>query len=59
MKAQILAGGRAKGVFSSDLKDGVHVTEDLKSIPHLSEQMIGYRLITKQTPPDGVLVTKV
>ena len=59
MKAQILAGRRGKGVFSSGLKGGVHVIEDLKSIPHLSEQMIGYRLKTKQTPPDGVLVTKV
>ena len=59
MKAQILAGGRGQGVFSSGLEGGVHVIEDLKSIPHLSEQMIRHRLKTKQTPPDGVLVTKV
>ena len=59
MKAQILAGGRSKGVFSSGLKGGVHVIEDLKSIPDLSEQMIRYHLKTKQTPSDGVHVTKV
>ena len=59
LKAQILAGGRGKGEFSSGLKGGVQVTRDLELISDLSKQMIGYRLKTKQTPQDGVLVTKV
>lgn len=59
LKAQILAGGRGKGVFSSGLKGGVKVTKDLDSIGGLTEQMIGYTLKTKQTPEDGVLVSKV
>lgn len=59
LKAQILAGGRGKGEFSSGLKRGVHVTRDLESISDLSKQMIGYHLKTIHTPPDGVLVTKV
>lgn len=28
LKAQILAGGRGKGVFSSGLKGGVHLTKE-------------------------------
>uniref|UniRef100_A0A8C5XSQ3 Succinate--CoA ligase [GDP-forming] subunit beta, mitochondrial n=1 Tax=Microcebus murinus TaxID=30608 RepID=A0A8C5XSQ3_MICMU len=47
LKAQILAGGRGKGVFNSGLKGG------------LAEQMIGYNLATKQTPKGGVKVNKV
>ncbi|XP_064399963.1 succinate--CoA ligase [GDP-forming] subunit beta, mitochondrial-like [Halichondria panicea] len=59
LKAQIMAGGRGKGVFSSGLKGGVKVTKDLDSIGALTEQMIGYKLETKQTTGDGVLVHKV
>lgn len=28
LKAQILAGGRGKGIFSSGLKGGVHLTKE-------------------------------
>uniref|UniRef100_A0A803SV97 Succinate--CoA ligase [GDP-forming] subunit beta, mitochondrial n=1 Tax=Anolis carolinensis TaxID=28377 RepID=A0A803SV97_ANOCA len=59
LKAQILAGGRGKGVFSSGLKGGVHLMKDPKEVGKLAEQMIGYNLITKQTPKDGVKVKKV
>jgi succinyl-CoA synthetase beta subunit len=59
LKAQILAGGRGKGVFSSGLKGGVKVTRDIQSISGLTRQMINHRLTTKQTSPDGVLVNKV
>uniref|UniRef100_A0A6B2FY57 Succinate--CoA ligase [GDP-forming] subunit beta, mitochondrial (Trinotate prediction) n=1 Tax=Myxobolus squamalis TaxID=59785 RepID=A0A6B2FY57_MYXSQ len=59
IKAQILAGGRGKGVFSTGFKGGVHITNDINEIPRIVSQMIGNRLITKQTPPEGVLVTKV
>jgi succinyl-CoA synthetase beta subunit len=59
VKAQILAGGRGKGVFSSGLQGGVKVTKDLASVPGLVSQMIGYNLKTKQTTGDGVTVRKV
>ncbi|GAB1291099.1 Succinate--CoA ligase [Apodemus speciosus] len=58
LKAQILAGGRGKGVFDSGLKGGVHLTKDPKVVGQLAQQMIGYNLATKQTPKEGVKVNK-
>ena len=34
IKAQILAGGRGKGTFSSGLKGGVHLTEEYVFVMH-------------------------
>ncbi|KAF8766389.1 succinate--CoA ligase [GDP-forming] subunit beta, mitochondrial-like isoform X1 [Argiope bruennichi] len=59
IKAQILAGGRGKGVFSSGLKGGVKLTRDPKDVPALAKQMLGYNLVTKQTPKNGVTVNKI
>uniref|UniRef100_A0A674HDD0 Succinate--CoA ligase [GDP-forming] subunit beta, mitochondrial n=1 Tax=Taeniopygia guttata TaxID=59729 RepID=A0A674HDD0_TAEGU len=59
LKAQILAGGRGKGIFNSGLKGGVHLTKDPKTVEQLAKQMIGYNLSTKQTSKDGVTVKKV
>uniref|UniRef100_A0A8C4UWG8 Succinate--CoA ligase [GDP-forming] subunit beta, mitochondrial n=1 Tax=Falco tinnunculus TaxID=100819 RepID=A0A8C4UWG8_FALTI len=59
LKAQILAGGRGKGIFNSGLKGGVHLTKDPEIVEQLAKQMIGYNLSTKQTPKDGVTVKKV
>ncbi|XP_071479118.1 succinate--CoA ligase [GDP-forming] subunit beta, mitochondrial-like [Diadema antillarum] len=59
LKAQILAGGRGKGTFSSGLKGGVHLTKNPDDLGPLVEQMIGSKLVTKQTTKDGVLVKKV
>ncbi|XP_064422331.1 succinyl-CoA ligase [GDP-forming] subunit beta, mitochondrial isoform X2 [Latimeria chalumnae] len=59
LKAQILAGGRGKGVFNSGLKGGVHLSRDPNAVGQLAKQMLGYSLITKQTPKDGVKVNKV
>lgn len=59
VKAQILAGGRGKGVFDSGLKGGVQITQDRKKVLDLVNQMVGHRLITKQTPKDGLLVKSV
>uniref|UniRef100_A0A5F9D0R0 Succinate--CoA ligase [GDP-forming] subunit beta, mitochondrial n=1 Tax=Oryctolagus cuniculus TaxID=9986 RepID=A0A5F9D0R0_RABIT len=70
LKAQILAGGRGKGVFNSGLKGGVHLTKEQslihcdcwkhpKVVGQLAKQMIGYNLATKQTPKEGVKVNKV
>ncbi|XP_071808182.1 succinate--CoA ligase [GDP-forming] subunit beta, mitochondrial-like [Asterias amurensis] len=59
LKAQILAGGRGKGTFSSGFKGGVHLTKNPDELLPMVSQMIGYNLVTKQTPKDGVKVKKV
>eukprot|EP00126_Sphaerothecum_destruens_P007854 Sdes_comp20015_c0_seq5m12709 len=59
IKAQVHAGGRGKGVFDNGFQGGVHLTKDLKEIPSIVTKMVGHRLVTKQTPSEGVQVNKV
>lgn len=59
VKAQILAGGRGKGHFDNGFKGGVHLTKDSNEILGLAKNMLGHKLITKQTPKEGILVDKV
>ncbi|XP_065219575.1 succinate--CoA ligase [GDP-forming] subunit beta, mitochondrial [Planococcus citri] len=59
IKAQVHAGGRGLGHFNNGFKSGVHITKDPKEIPPILNNMIGYNLITKQTPKDGVPVKEV
>lgn len=59
VKAQILAGGRGKGHFDNGFKGGVHLTKNTNEILDLAKNMIGHKLITKQTPKEGILVDKV
>ena len=59
VKAQILAGGRGKGHFDNGFKGGVHITKQKEEAYKLADQMIGHKLITKQTPTDGCLVKQV
>jgi len=59
IKAQVLAGGRGKGHFDNGFKGGVHLTKDPNKVPELVTSMVGNRLITKQTPPEGFPVSKV
>jgi len=59
IKAQVLAGGRGKGHFDNGFKGGVHLTKDPQAVPELCTAMIGNKLITKQTPPGGIPVSKV
>ncbi|GAB0097472.1 Succinate--CoA ligase [Sergentomyia squamirostris] len=59
VKAQILAGGRGKGQFDNGFKGGVHITRKADEAVSLADKMLGNRLITKQTPKDGILVRKV
>ena len=76
LKAQIHAGGRGKGTFSSGLKGGVQLTKEYegnnvivqlaltcahspKVVGELASKMLGFSLVTKQTPPGGVVVKKV
>jgi len=59
IKAQVLAGGRGKGHFDNGFKGGVHLTKDPSKVSSLCTSMIGNKLITKQTPPEGIPVSKV
>ncbi|XP_062619715.1 succinate--CoA ligase [GDP-forming] subunit beta, mitochondrial-like [Saccostrea cucullata] len=59
IKAQILAGGRGKGVFSNGFKGGVHLTKNPSEVEGLVTSMLGHKLKTKQTTGDGVKVSKV
>merc|ERR1712156_990953 len=59
IKAQVLAGGRGKGHFDNGFKGGVHLTKDPNEVPQLVNSMVGHRLITKQTPKEGIPVSKV
>lgn len=59
LKAQVHAGGRGKGVLSSGLKGGVKICKTPEEIGKYTEQMIGYNLVTKQTPKEGLNVKSV
>lgn len=59
LKAQILAGGRGKGTFSSGLKGGVKLSKEPSEIGQLTEKMIGFNLVTKQTGAEGSPVSNV
>ncbi|ORY00690.1 Suclg2 protein, partial [Basidiobolus meristosporus CBS 931.73] len=59
IKAQVHAGGRGKGTLSSGLKGGVQLTTDQEKAKDFVSKMVGYRLVTHQTPPEGVPVQKV
>ena len=52
VKAQIHAGGRGKG-------GGVKVATSLDEVRHFADQMIGSRLVTPQTGPEGRMVQRV
>ncbi|MDP2434842.1 MAG: hypothetical protein Q8P67_03785, partial [archaeon] len=59
VKAQIHAGGRGVGRFTNGFKGGVHLTRETKKVGELAGSMLGQSLITKQTPPEGVPVSKL
>ncbi|ENH98677.1 hypothetical protein COCC4DRAFT_77036 [Bipolaris maydis ATCC 48331] len=53
IKAQVLAGGRGKGTFDNGFKGGVRVVYSPREASILADQMIGHKLITKQTGAAG------
>ncbi|CAH1783137.1 unnamed protein product [Owenia fusiformis] len=59
IKAQILAGGRGKGVFDNGYKGGVHLTKDVEKVGPMISNMVGHKLKTKQTSKDGATVYQV
>ncbi|KAG9510628.1 Succinate--CoA ligase [ADP-forming] subunit beta, mitochondrial, partial [Fragariocoptes setiger] len=59
VKAQVLTGGRGKGHFDSGLKGGVKMAYSESEVSKLAEQMLGKRLITKQTGEKGLICNEV
>jgi len=53
VKAQVLAGGRGKGHFDNGFKGGIHVCTSPEEVKSVTSQMLGHRLITKQTGEKG------
>ncbi|OJD20727.1 hypothetical protein ACJ73_07935 [Blastomyces percursus] len=59
IKAQVLAGGRGKGTFDNGLKGGVRVIYSPTEAKMFAGQMIGQKLVTKQTGAQGRLCNAV
>jgi len=59
VKSQIHAGGRGKGTFNTGFKGGVKITTKPAEVKEYARQMLGNRLITAQTGPEGQLVQAV
>ncbi|KAH9404447.1 PREDICTED: succinyl-CoA ligase [ADP-forming] subunit beta, mitochondrial-like [Rhagoletis zephyria] len=59
VKAQVLAGGRGRGHFTSGLKGGVKLVYSPEEVHDVANKMIGHSLITKQTGEKGVSCNKV
>jgi len=53
VKAQVLTGGRGLGTFASGFKGGVHIVDSPAKVQDIASKMLGERLITKQSGPDG------
>ena len=59
VKSQIHAGGRGKGTFKSGYKGGVKVVSSAEAAFEAGRSMLGEVLVTKQTGPEGRVVSKV
>jgi succinyl-CoA synthetase beta subunit len=59
VKAQIHAGGRGKGSFTTGFKGGVHLAKTTEEARELAFKMLGHTLVTHQTGTAGRVVNKV
>jgi succinyl-CoA synthetase beta subunit len=59
VKAQIHAGGRGKGAFKHGFQGGVKLAKSVDEVVQFAGNMIGQTLVTKQTGPDGRLVSTI
>ena len=59
VKSQIHAGGRGKGTFKSGFRGGVKLCKSADEVYENARGMLGYVLVTKQTGPEGRLVSKI
>ncbi|KAK2984611.1 hypothetical protein RJ640_029117 [Escallonia rubra] len=58
VKSQVLAGGRGLGTFKNGFKGGVHIVK-ADQVEETAGKMLGQILVTKQTGPQGKIVSKV
>jgi succinyl-CoA synthetase beta subunit len=59
VKAQIHAGGRGKGTFNTGFRGGVKLCKSAEEVSANARSMLGNVLVTKQTGPEGRLVSKL
>jgi succinyl-CoA synthetase beta subunit len=59
VKSQIHAGGRGKGTFKSGYQGGVKLCKTAQDVYDKALAMLGNVLVTKQTGPEGRLVSKL
>ena len=59
VKSQIHAGGRGKGTFKSGYKGGVKLFKTAAEVYDGAKAMLGNVLVTRQTGPEGRLVSKL
>src|SRR3954471_446249 len=59
VKSQIHAGGRGKGTFKSGFQGGVKLCKSAEDVFEKAKAMLGNVLVTKQTGPEGRLVSKL
>ena len=59
VKSQILAGGRGKGTFVDGFVGGVHVCDNAAKAKQAAMRMLNNTLVTKQTGPSGLKVSKL
>lgn len=59
VKSQIHAGGRGKGTFKSGFQGGVKLCKTAADVFEKAKAMLGNVLVTKQTGPEGRLVSKL
>ncbi|KAK1308529.1 hypothetical protein QJS10_CPA09g02014 [Acorus calamus] len=57
VKSQILAGGRGLGTFKNGFQGGVHIVKS-DEVEDIAGKMLGQILVTKQTGPQGKVVSK-
>jgi succinyl-CoA synthetase beta subunit len=59
VKSQIHAGGRGKGTFKSGFQGGVKLCKTADDVYEKAKAMLGQVLVTKQSGPEGKLVSKL
>ncbi len=59
VKSQIHAGGRGKGTFKNGFQGGVKLCKTADDVRVKAQAMLGNVLVTKQTGPEGRLVSKL
>jgi succinyl-CoA synthetase beta subunit len=59
VKSQIHAGGRGKGTFKTGFQGGVKLCKTAEDVFEKATAMLGRVLVTKQTGPEGRLVSKL